>query len=278
MGGSFWVISRLAAIVLGAAAVLLAPPPAWVDGTYANGIYPVWQRAIAPVSGALPWSLGDLAGLLAVGLIVWRIVALRDWRALVDALAILALFAVWFEVSWGWNYQRSPVETRLAYDARRVEPQAADALRTRAMAEMNALAPAAHARAAEPLDLDALAAAWYPVVGRAGNDWAPLVGPAKPTIANPFMNATGTSGFINPFFLTVQLASDLLWFERPFSLSHEWSHVGAYAREDEANYLAIVTCLRSKDPAVRYSGWFELFTYLPPKAHYARTDFVPLVW
>ncbi len=54
--------------------------------------------------------------------------------------------------------------------------------------------------------------------------------------------ATGTSGFINPLTLNVALASDLLWFERPFDLAHEWSHDAAYAREDEANYLAIVTC------------------------------------
>ncbi|MGA9420268.1 MAG: DUF3810 family protein, partial [Candidatus Cybelea sp.] len=93
-----------------------------------------------------------------------------------------------------------------------------------------------------------------------------------------FMQATGTSGFINPLTLNVALASDLLWFERPFDLAHEWSHVAAYAREDEANYLAIVTCLRSTDPAVQYSGWFELFLYLPQKRHYAHGEFVPLVW
>jgi hypothetical protein len=159
-----------------------------------------------------------------------------------------------------------------------VTPQAAAALRRRAMAEMNALAPAAHARAAEALDLDALRAAWLPLVQRAGDDWTPSVGGPKPTVADPFMIATGTSGFINPLTLNVALASDLLWFERPFDLAHEWSHDAAYAREDEANYFGILTCLRSADPAVRYSGWFELFLYLPQKRHYAHREFVPLVW
>jgi hypothetical protein len=42
--------------------------------------------------------------------------------------------------------------------------------------------------------------------------------------------------------------------------------------------LAILTCIRSKDPVVRYSGWFELFLYLPQKRHYARREFQPLVW
>jgi hypothetical protein len=192
--------------------------------------------------------------------------------------AIVALYAVWFELSWGWNYARAPLETRVAFDPSRITPAAAAALRGRAMSQMNALAGAAHARSAQPLDLDALRAAWLPAVQRAGDSWAPQVGEAKPTIANPFMLATGTMGFINPLTLNVATASDLLWFERPFDYTHEWSHVAAYAREDEANYLAIVTCLRSPDPVVQYAGWFSLFLYLPQKRHYAHREFVPLVW
>ncbi len=29
---------------------------------------------------------------------------------------------------------------------------------------------------------------------------------------------------------------------------------------------------------MQYSGWFELFLYLPQKRHYAHREFVPLVW
>jgi hypothetical protein len=181
-------------------------------------------------------------------------------------------------LSWGWNYARAPLETRVQFDPARVTPSAAALLRTRAMAQMNALAAAAHARAELPVDVEALRAAWLPAVQRAGDAWAPNVGAPKPSIADPFMLATGTSGFINPLTLNVALASDLLWFERPFDLAHEWSHDAAYAREDEANYLAILTCLRSDDPAVRYSGWFELFLYLPQKRRYAHREFAPLVW
>jgi hypothetical protein len=190
----------------------------------------------------------------------------------------VALYALWFELSWGWNYARAPLETRVRFDPSRVTPSAAALLRTRAMSQMNALAAAAHARAELPLDVEALRAAWLPAVQRAGDAWAPNVGAPKPTIADPFMLATGTSGFINPLTLNVAMASDLLWFERPFDLAHEWSHDAAYAREDEANYLAILTCLRSGDPAVQYSGWFELFLYLPQRRRYAHREFVPLVW
>ena len=153
--------------------------------------------------------------------------------ALVDVAAILGFYTLWFELGWGWNYARAPIETRLAFEASRVTPQAADLLRVRAIAEMNALAGPAHSRSTKRLDLVSLEALWLPAVIRGGDTWWASVGPAKPDTLDPFMAATGTSGFINPLTLTVQTASDLLWFERPFDMAHEWSHVAAYAREDE---------------------------------------------
>jgi hypothetical protein len=289
MGASFWFALRLLVIVLGAVALVWQPSAAWVERSYSNGVYPGWERVAFSLTNPLPWSLGDLAFGIGVLAIVWRVVVYTrnrrrrrkraGWGTLVlDIVAVVGVYALWFEVSWGWNYARAPIETRVAFDAARITTAAAERLSTRAMAEMNALAATAHAHASARLDLTHLRDAWLPAVGRVGDDWLPAVGPAKPTVANPFMEATGTSGFVNPLTLNTQLAGDVLWFERPFDQSHEWSHVAAYAREDEANYLAIVTCLRSPDPVARYSGWLELFLYLPQKRHYARHEFVPLVW
>ena len=234
----------------------------------------MWEHALYALSSRLPWSLGDLVVLAGCALVVWR--AWRhDW---LGALAVLGVYAFWFEAGWGWNYDRAPIEARTAYDSRRITERAVIALRKHAIAEMNRLAPLAHARSAEALDLATLHATWVPVVQAGGDTWVPLTGAPKPTLANPFMMATGTSGYINPWGLDVHLASDLLWFERPFDLSHEWSHIAGFAREDEANFLAIVNCTRSNDPVVQYSGWLELFLYLPPQARYSKRTFVPQVW
>ena len=285
--GSLRYLPQFIAIAFGAIALTLQPNAAWIERAYSNGAYPQWERLAFAITAPFPWSLGDLAALVGIGAIVWEIVIFVRKRRrkagdvaalLLNCAAIVGIYAVWFELSWGWNYARAPIEARVAYDKVRVTPAAAAALRAQAMAQMNALAAAAHARADLPLDMTALKSAWLPVVQRAGNDWDPSVGAAKPTLFDPFMLATGTSGFINPLTLNVAMASDLLWFERPFDLAHEWSHDAAYAREDEANYLAILTCLRSPDPALQYAGWFELFLYLPQKRHYAHREFVPLVW
>lgn len=267
--------------------MLWQPSAEWIERVYVNGAYPGWEHLAFTITHPLPWSLGDVAALAGIAAIVWRIVVfartrskkLRDFGVLLlDCAAIVGIYAIWFELSWGWNYARAPLEARVEFEDARVNANNAAALSARSIAEMNQLAPAAHARATTPLDFRELFAAWLPAVQRAGDNWTPSVGEPKPTLFNPFMLASGTSGFINPLTLNVALASDLLWFERPFDLAHEWSHDAAYAREDEANYLAIVTCLRSPDPVLQYSGWFELFLYLPQKRHYARREFAPLVW
>jgi hypothetical protein len=283
------LVLRIAAIALGAIVLFVHPSSAWIERDYANGFYPWWERVVTAITGIFPFSLGDVAVALGLGLIAWRLVvrAGKGRRAhpmraagfaLFDAAVILALYAVWFQCGWGWNYDRPPVESRLQYDAARVTPPAMTALRDRAIAEMNALAPAARARAADPIDLSALRADWLPAVQRAGDDWSPRTPGPKLTLAAPFMDLNGTAGFINPLALTVQMAPDLLWFERPFDLAHEWSHLAGYAREDEANYLATIACLRSQDPVVRYSGWLELFLALPRLSRYPRSTFSPLVW
>ena len=288
MGGFFRLLLRVLGIAAGLFSLLWRPSAQWVETVYVNGAYPAWEHFIHAVTQSLPWSLGDFAGLLGVGLIVWRIVVavrarrksgwLRAFVAVIDIAAVCGVYALWFNAAWGWNYDRAPIETRLAFKGSAITQRAIDDLRSRAIARMNALAPAAHARAGVPLDTARLRDAWLPVVRRGGDMWNPRVGGPKATIADPFMVATGTSGFINPFTLNVQVASDLLWFERPFDLAHEWSHVAAYAREDEANYLAILTCMRSRDPVVQYSGWLELFLYLPPLQTYKHSTFAPLVW
>lgn len=273
----------IALIVLGAVAALWHPSPDWVEDAFSNGYYPAWEHFWSSVTPAVPFSLGDAVVIAGALVILAAIVFARPvWRMLVGIAAIAGLYAIWFYAGWGFGYDRAPLETRTAYDSARVNPAAIDALRARAIAEMNRWAPVAHAQnpalAGAPRTLEHLRSSWYPVVVAAGDRWQPRVSGSKPTLAGWFMNKSGTSGFTNPFTLETQLAPDLLWFERPFSQAHEWSHVAGFNREDEANYLALLACLRDPDPVARYSGWIELFLYLPAQAHYAKSTFVPQVW
>ena len=57
-----------------------------------------------------------------------------------------------------------------------------------------------------------------------------------------------------PVFLEIILNPDLLPVEQPSVLAHEWAHLGGYADESEANFIAWIACVRSGDPAAQYSA------------------------
>jgi len=62
----------------------------------------------------------------------------------------------------------------------------------------------------------------------------------------------------NPLFLEVILNPDLLPFERPDVLAHEWGHLAGYADESEASFVAWLACLRG-DALAKYSGWLAAY-------------------
>jgi hypothetical protein len=270
----------IALIAIGAIVAAWRPSSGWVEQHFTNGYYPDWQHFWASITAHIPFALGDLVFVGGIAVVLAALLFARPWwRTIAGIAAVAGLYAIWFYAGWGFGYDRAPLQTRTTYDTARLTPSNIDRLRERATAEMNRLAPLAHAQQhGDALDLAALQTAWTPVVQRLGNAWTPQVHASKPPLFGWFMDKSGTSGFTNPFTLETQLAPDLLWFERPFDQAHEWSHVAGFNREDEANYIAVLTCLRDPDVVAQYSGWLELFLYLPPKAHYAKREFVPQVW
>jgi hypothetical protein len=305
-------------IVGGFALLCVRPSQAWIERAYVNGAYAAWQHTISAVTVPLAFSLDDVIKcvflLAAVAIVIagWRRSVLTArvsegprselparirrhigvfFLTIAELLALGGYIAMWFVLGWGWNYDRGPVESRVQYNAAALTPVALARLRVQTMHEMNVLAARAHRRidasgssggdstsGSDTVNIQELQGVWLPVVQRLGDTWTPYVSASKATLVDPFMNANGTSGFISPFTLEVLTASDLLWFERPFDLAHEWTHIAGFAREDEANYVAALTCIRSRDPVIAYSGWLEIFLYLPPLKTYKRSMFAPQVW
>ena len=87
--------------------------------------------------------------------------------------------------------------------------------------------------------------------------------PARPkwTLLDAYFKRAGVDGMTDPFFLETLIASDLLPFERPFVVAHEWSHLAGIADEGEANFVGWLACARAS-PAAQYSGWLFLYREL----------------
>lgn len=69
----------------------------------------------------------------------------------------------------------------------------------------------------------------------------------------------GFTGYYNPFTAEAQLNYTVPVFIRPFIVTHEIAHQLGYAKENEASFVAYLTCSRSGNNEFLYSVYFELF-------------------
>ncbi len=268
----------LAAIALAA----IRWPARWVENLYSTGLYPHLAASVKPLTRWSPVPVLDLLLItVALGLPAWWIWKIRSagagrrWRAAGGAaFGTLTLAAAWvcaFEFLWGLNYQRLPLTSKLDWDAKRVTPQATLALSKSTMEHLNAEVAAARGPPMPPPEQwrAALERSFQQVVRELGHRPAFSGVAPRTSLVNPILDAGGFDGFINPFGYEVILDDNVLPFERPFLLAHEWAHLAGFADEAEANFIGILACLRSDLPAIRYSGWLSLSFYLPRRSRNA---------
>ena len=83
----------------------------------------------------------------------------------------------------------------------------------------------------------------------------------KATLLDFYFRRAGVAGMTDPYFLETLVERNLIPFERPFVVAHEWSHLAGFADESEANFVGWLTCLRGSN-ADQYSGWLFLYDEL----------------
>lgn len=251
----------------------LTPIPAWaIEEFYSRDMYPWLQRVMTEATNILPFALLDVilvVTAIAVLHRIYRLFHVMRQRGLIDALwealrrivrgvAIAVILFLW---AWGFNYRRLPLETvvpggvpaqptvealKLAFS-----DSAALAARLRKVVQPEGRFHSIALALREPMN-DAL---------RSLNR-EPLVKVSEPKfslVLTPFFNWSGVTGMTNPFGLETIVLPDLLPFERPFVVAHEWGHLSGHADEAEANAIGWLACMKG-DPTLAYSASLFLIT------------------
>ncbi|NPV92708.1 MAG: DUF3810 domain-containing protein [Firmicutes bacterium] len=258
-----WLLYRLSAVDS-------ALTERWYSGVFYKGL----AGLLSTLTGWLPFSLVEVLALLAVLFAAWWAAALIRglWRrpagrgaALKEAaLSLLAAAGLLFFLlvgTWGLNFNRLPLADILGLEVRpaRVAELAglcsdlareAGELRDRVEEDgRGVMAPrggyrGVFERAEAGFDL---AAVNHPQFG--GVRLAP-----KPLMLSSLVSYTGVTGVYGPLTgeanVNVDSPSPLL----AATVCHEMSHQRGFAREDEANYIAYLTCGLNPDPDFQYSG------------------------
>ncbi len=269
---SWWLLIVLALLIRA-----LAYFPTEVERYYTRGVYPVISTAQRLLLGWVPFSLGDLLyGLLLLALIyqlgqllmglLRRKLTKTTLLVLLQRIFFLLLFGyVGFNLLWGLNYNRPSLAITLGLKIRQPTGLELDTLATDLMHKLDQ-----SAAQVGPEDWDSLrrkkrlfsgainSYETYPSTQPALRYLIPSV---KPSLYSYPGNYLGFQGYYNPFTGEAQVNTTIPPFLEPFVTTHEIAHQLGYAREQEANFIAVLVCDRSIDPAFRYSMYLDLFLY-----------------
>ncbi len=261
--------ARLIVIAIALAAAFAPLPAAVVEARYSSGLYLAFQPALTSLSNRISFALFD--ALVCLVATAWLATAGLDlmrgslgWAQVL--LRVVMRSAVWasvlylaFLALWGLNYRREPLTRKLPFDASRVSPEHAQALLATTVDRLNALYAPAHRDgwAASPLD-SPLPGGFARALRQVGVARPVEPGRPKSTMLDWYFRRAAVEGMTDPFFLETLVNADLLPFERPLIVAHEWAHLAGFADEGEANFIGWLACLRS-GAADQYSGWLFLY-------------------
>ena len=285
----WWVLATLFALAL-----VLVPVPGWiVEELYSRDTYPWLQNLLTTATNVLPFALLDVLLAAAAVAAAYRAVRLLNvmrqrgiidavWEAVRRVIRFAAVLVILFCWAWGFNYRRTSIESGLPGGSA-VRPTV-DLLQL-AVADANALAARLRpltiaarqptytelADALVPQMNRALEALGRPALARGGR-------PKYSFVLAPFFTAAGVTGMINPLGLESIVSAELLPYEQPFVLAHEWAHLAGNADEAEASAVGWLACMQG-DARFAYSASLYLImeatAKLPAAEHrasWARLD------
>lgn len=236
-----------------------------IEHNYSMGLFPYIAESLSFFYSAVPFSLGDIIYIFLIFIIVKWFIGLfftrkhRLKNKLLDMTTFLASIYLIFNIFWGFNYYRLPIDKKLDIDT---------GYSTKELKDLSCRLIDAVNKEQRILSTSDTIAVQFPT----NNDFdtsvqssyiameehrlitrlpSPVV---KSSIFSTALTYAGFSGYYNPFTNECQINSLVPDFRKPTIMAHEKAHQIGYAKENEANFIACITTINSRDRLLRYSG------------------------
>ena len=247
---------------------ILKQYPQFVEKNYANSLNRLTRQAQNFIVRPFPFSIAEILyfSLIVVLLISIVILCSKIKRGgvliqLTNILTYLSLLYALFMFLWGFNYNR------LSFDKisdLKLERSTESQLKSLCQ-ELIDMANATRQKVnVSPKGIMIEKLGYKDVFKRAskGYEKASLIFPElggryskpKPIFLSEAMCYTGIMGMYMPYTGEANVNVRVEDFMLPCTAAHEMAHQRGFAREDEANYIAYVTCLLNPDVDFEYSG------------------------
>ena len=251
--------------------------PEWTEEKYSRYIYPKIASVLSGITSNFGFSAAEFIVYAISLLVLLRIIRAIVWFILertapgrlfylfdlvLSGAVLAALLCFLFIALWGLNYNRLPfAETSglntapapvsvlerccllLAEQTNELREEVReddDGVMVLSVPLRNTMTRAVEGFKTASAEFDTL------------GDFTP--GRAKPVLNSTLMSYAGITGVYFPMTGEANVNINVTNAEIPFTISHELSHQLGFAREDEANFIAWITCAYSPYEDFRYSG------------------------
>lgn len=257
--------------------VLSACSAAFAD-FYTRHIGIVFRNALAYATCWFPFSLSELilmsAPLILIALIVYcvrlgkrsQVAGTRFTLRLISfILALYSLFVFCFIPA----YHGTSLSQKLDLTDRPVTAKELDGVTEILIDALNELAPECNYAPDDfsvcPHTMKELSAKLCDTYSDAQDAYpfiSPLRSRVKTIMHSEPMTYTHISGVYSYFTGEANINTNFPDYSIPYTVAHEFAHQRGIAREDEANFVAYLICIRSEDPYIRYSGYLSMYEYV----------------
>ncbi len=247
----------------------------FIEKQFVRQWYPFFSATLRGFSVFFSFSVGDvLYGLLVTGMLfyVTRMISLIIKRKgqrknllvrLSYQLFILgSLVYIFFNVCWGFNYNRKDVATAFGLDKQPYTKTELCQLNGLLLQQLNErggdTTQSLHFSA---LQLQGLVKSAYGSLGKTNDLLSYKHLSLKFSAWSRLISYWGVSGYYNPFTGEAQINSEMPSFILPFVCCHEVAHQLGYAKENEANFVGYLAAASTDNADLRYAADFDMFLY-----------------
>lgn len=285
----FWRVKKKFLVILAAflplqiiGIRLLANYPEWVEKHYSQSVFQKIAEVERFLFGSIPFSIGDLLYvLLVIGSVYWLFRRIRSrfkhpkqWG--LNLLATFSILYFCFHFLWGINYYRIPLHHSLNLQ-QDYEYKELLSLTETLIEQSNLLQEQLTDTSSQPVEfnfsfrqLKDLSSQGYDLVHNKHPYINYNFSSVKKSLLSYPLTYMGFSGYLNPLTNEAQINYMLPEFKFPTLISHEMAHQIGYAKENEANFMAVLATINHPNPYFSYAGFTFALQYCI--ADVARTD------
>ena len=244
--------------------------PELIEKYYSRLFYPLFYDVHKFFFDLIPFSLGDT---LYIIIILYFLKAIFQkiifWRAKPLNLFLdtgsLVVITIWiFHLSWGFNYHRLPLNIQLQIPIEYTRKDLArqlDKIIQESNQSHNLLVSSDTLAVKFPFSKEQVLekiSLYNPM------NQETMIHPSalKKSLLSLPLSYMGYSGYLNPFTLESQANAKMPIQSLITTSLHETAHQMGYASEKEANFIAYLSAIKSKDPYIQYAGNIFAFRYL----------------